>query len=66
MIEISKRSVADLEALNRVICIKCAQVLHIENRASLCDVIFQRKTMYKKYACYASNEDFCVTMSILI
>jgi len=66
MIEISERSAADFEALNRVICIKCAQVLHIKNKASLCDVVFQRKTMYKKCARCASNEDFCVAVSILI
>ncbi len=64
--KISKRSVADLETLNRIICIKCAWVLHIENKASLCDVIFQRKTMYKKYAHCASNKDFCITVNILI
>ena len=66
MIERSERSAADFKALDRVICIKCAQVLHIENKASLCDVIFQKKTMYKKCAHYASNEDFCVAVNILI
>ncbi len=66
IVEISERSAADLETLNKVICIKCAQVLHIENKTSLCDVVFQRKTMYKKCACCASNESFCITMSILI
>ncbi len=66
MIEINERSVADFKALNKVICIKCAWVLHIENKASLYDVIFQRKTMYKKCACYANNENFCVAVSIFI
>ncbi len=66
MMKISERSIADLKTLNRVIYIKCAQVLYIENRASLCDVIFQRKTMYKKYAHCASNENFCIAMSIFI
>ena len=66
MIEISERSAADFKVLDRMICIKCAQVLHIENKASLCDVIFQKKTMYKKCARCASNENFCVAMSILI
>ncbi len=66
IVRISERSVADLETLNRVICIKCAQVLHIENKASLCDIVFQRKTMYKKCARCANNENFCITMSILI
>ncbi len=66
IVRISERSIADLEILNRVICIKCAQVLHIENKALQCDVVFQRKTMYKKCARYASNESFCITMSILI
>ncbi len=56
IVRISERSVADLKILDRMICIKCARVLHIENRASLCDVVFQRKTMYKKCACCASNE----------
>jgi len=63
---ISERSIADLETLDRMICIKCAYVLHIKNKASLCDIIFQRKTMYKKCARYASNESFCIIMSILI
>ncbi len=66
IVRISERSVADLEILDRMICIKCAWVLHIENKASLCDVIFQRKTMYKKCARCASNEDFCIAVSILI
>ncbi len=66
IVRISKRSITDLETLNRMICIKCAQVLHIENRTSWCDVIFQRKTMYKKCAHYASNENFCIAVSILI
>ncbi len=66
IVRISKRSAADLEVLDRVICIKCAWVLHIKNKASLCDVIFQRKTMYKKCACCVSNEDFCIAMSIFI
>ncbi len=66
IVKISKRSTADFEALNRVICIKCAWVLHIENRASLCDVIFQKKTMYKKCAHCANNESFYITMNILI
>ncbi len=66
MIEISERSVADFEVLDRMICIKCAWVLHIKNKASLCDIIFQRKTMYKKCARCASNESFYIAMSILI
>ncbi len=66
IVKISERSAADFEILNKVICIKCAWVLHIENRASRCDVIFQRKTMYKKCARCASNESFCIAMSILI
>ncbi len=66
IVRISERSVADLETLNKVICIKCAQVLHIKNKASLCDIIFQRKTMYKKCAHYASNENFYIAMNILI
>jgi hypothetical protein len=66
IVRISERSVADLETLNKVICIKCAWVLHIENKASRCDVIFQRKTMYKKCARCASNESFCIAVSILI
>ena len=66
IVRISERSVADFETLNRVICIKCAWVLHIENRESRCDVVFQRKTMYKKCARYASNKDFCIAVSILI
>ncbi len=66
IVRISERSITDLEILNKVICIKCAQVLHIKNKASLCNVIFQKKTMYKKCAYYASNENFCITMSILI
>ena len=66
IVRISKRSAADFEILDRIICIKCAQVLHIENRASRCDVVFQRKTMYKKCARCASNEDFCIAVSILI
>ncbi len=40
IVKISERSVADFEILNKVICIKCAWVLHIENRASRCDVVF--------------------------
>ncbi len=66
MIEISERSVADFKVLDKVICIKCARVLHIKNKASLCDIVFQKKTMYKKCACCVSNEDFCVAVSILI
>ncbi len=66
IVKISERSVVDLETLDRVICIKCAWVLHIKNRALLCDVIFQRKTMYKKCTHCASNKSFCITMSILI
>ena len=66
IVKISERSIADFETLNRVICIKCAWVLHIKNKESRCDVIFQRKTMYKKCARYASNEDFCIAVSILI
>ncbi len=66
IMKISKRNVADLETLNKMICIKCAWVLHIKNKASLCDVIFQRKTMYKKCVHCASNENFCIAMSILI
>ncbi len=66
IVRISERSIANFETLNRVICIKCAQVLHIENKTSWCDVIFQKKTMYKKCACCASNENFCIAMSILI
>ncbi len=66
IVEISERSIADLKTLNRMICIKCAWVLHIKNKASLCDVIFQKKTMYKKCAHCASNESFCVIVSILI
>ena len=66
IVRISERSIVDFETLNKVICIKCAQVLHIENKASLCDVIFQRKTMYKKYVHYVSNENFCITVNILI
>jgi hypothetical protein len=66
IVKISKRNAADFKILDRVICIKCAQVLHIKNKALLCDVIFQRKTMYKKCARCASNESFCIAMSILI
>ncbi len=66
IVKISERSAADLEALNRMICIKCAWVLYIENRASWCDVIFQRKTMYKKCVRCANNENFCITVNILI
>ncbi len=66
IVKISERSVADLKTLNRMICIKCAWALHIENRALQCDVIFQRKTMYKKCVHCASNESFCITMNILI
>jgi len=66
IVKTSERSVADFKALDRVICIKCAWVLHIENKASLCDVVFQRKTMYKKCARCASNENFCIAVSILI
>ncbi len=66
IVKISERSIADLKTLNKVICIKCAWVLHIENKASLCDVIFQKKIMYKKCAHYANNEDFCIAMNILI
>ena len=66
IVKISERSTADFEILNRMICIKCAWVLHIENRASWCDVVFQRKTMYKKCARCASNENFCIAVSILI
>ncbi len=66
IVRISERSVADFKILDRMICIKCAWVLHIENRASLCDVVFQRKTMYKKCARCASNENFCIAVSILI
>ena len=66
IVKISERSVADFKALDKVICIKYAQVLHIENRASLCDVVFQRKTMYKKCARCASNENFYIAVSILI
>ena len=66
IVRINERSVADFKTLDRVICIKCARVLHIENRASLCDVVFQKKTMYKKCARCASNENFCIAVSILI
>jgi len=66
IVEISEKSVADLKTLNKMICIKCAQVLYIENKASLCDVIFQRKTMYKKYVHCANDENFCVIVNILI
>jgi len=66
IVEISKRSIADFEILDKVICIKCAQVLHIKDRASLYDVIFQRKTMYRKCIHCASNENFCITVNILI
>jgi len=66
IVKISERSVADLKILNRIICIKCAWVLYIENKASWCDVIFQKKTMYKKCARYASNENFCIAVNILI
>ena len=66
IVKISKRSVADFETLNKMICIKCAWVLHIKNKASRCDVVFQRKTMYKKCARCASNESFCIAVSILI
>ncbi len=66
IVRISKRSAADFKILDRMICIKCAQVLHIKNRTSLCDVVFQRKTMYKKCARCANNENFCIAMSILI
>ncbi len=66
IVRISERSAVNFKTLDRMICIKCAWVLHIENRASRCDVVFQRKTMYKKCAHYASNESFCITVSILI
>ncbi len=66
IVKISERNVADLEILDKMICIKCAWVLHIENKALLCDVIFQRKTMYKKCVHCVNNEDFCITVSILI
>ncbi len=62
IMRISERSITDLEILDRVICIKCAWVLHIKNKASLCDVIFQRKTMYKKCVHYANNENFCIAI----
>ncbi len=66
IVKISEKSIVDFEILNRIICIKCAWVLHIENKVSWCNVIFQRKTMYKKCACCVSNENFYITMSILI
>ena len=59
MIEISKRNVADLEVLDKIICIKCAWVLHIENIASLCDVIFQRNVRdqhkVSQYECHLTR-----------
>ncbi len=66
IVRISKKSAADFKILDRMICIKCAWVLHIENKTSLYDVIFQKKTMYKKCACCASNENFCIAMNIFI
>ncbi len=66
IVRISKRSIVNLETLNKIIYIKCAWVLHIKNKTSLCDIIFQKKTMYKKCVHYASNESFCIAVNILI